>query len=158
MGINQQDRVVACLQQTGVMLNRVMDWLLTPELDKAQLNFILSVILQFTDALNLRILEFYTANLERMNPLVEINHNSLGAIFRLFEAQPYMRQLWDTSALFQEIRVSDEIDSVVLFLVRGMVHNSGPQEISLQACAIIDRELRVKKQQLDEMEVVCEAA
>ena len=97
--IGDQNKLVACLKQTGVMLLKVIEKLLGSQQDRQQLNFLLSVVLQFTDQLNLRILEFYTENPE-MNPILDLNHNSLGVIFRLFEAQPYLRQLWDTSPLF----------------------------------------------------------
>jgi hypothetical protein len=96
MNIVDQNKLVECLKQAGVMLEKIMENLLTTKQDRLMLNFLLSVVLQYTDQLNLRILNFYTENIESMNPLSDLqNHktrsDSLRTIFRLFEAQPYLR-------------------------------------------------------------------
>ena len=108
-------------------------------------------MLQFTDELNLKILTFYTENLELMNPIADLqNHNALSIIFRLFEAQPYFRQLWDNSPLFQEITLTLEFDQVVLSYIRRMIHSSdSAPEVPLEICCQIDKNLRVTKQELD---------
>ena len=86
-----------------------------------------------------------------MNPMTDLpNHNVLGIVFRLFEAQPYFRQLWDNSGLFQEFKLANEFDRVVLSYIRRMIHTSDSvPEVSLEACSQIDRTLRVVKQELE---------
>ena len=49
MQINEQNLLVECLKQTGVMLHKVIETLLEGQKDKLRLNFLLSVVLQFTD-------------------------------------------------------------------------------------------------------------
>lgn len=63
------------------------------------LNFLLSVVLQYTDRLNYPILRFYEENKAALDPLNNGNMD-LVLITRLFDAQPFLRQIWNTSILF----------------------------------------------------------
>ena len=89
--LGDQNKLVECLKQTGMMLEKVISNVMDNKQDRLRLNFLLSVVLQYTDHLNLTILNFYTENLDSMNPMIDLqNHktrsDSLRIIFRLFEA------------------------------------------------------------------------
>lgn len=67
--------------------------------DAPVLNFLLSIILQYTNRLNYPILRFYEENSEALDPLNNGNID-LVLVLRLFDAQPFLRQVWNTSILF----------------------------------------------------------
>ena len=104
--------MVGCLElvDSGGLLQEIAisELLTRPKslsVDSSVLNFVLSVILQHTDELNFRILTFYSDHRDSLDPLKGIHEHrllsaTLHTVFRLFDAQPFLRTLWDTSALF----------------------------------------------------------
>ena len=105
--------------------------------DSSVLNFVLSVILQYTDELNFRVLTFYSDHRDSLDPLKGIYERqllsaTLRTVFRLFDAQPFLRALWDTSALFDiNLEVLDPNDQLICHFLRDMVHHEPDSRLHL---------------------------
>ena len=107
------------------------------------LNFLLSIILQYTDRLNYPILRFYEENKAALDPLNNGNID-LVLITRLFDAQPFLRQIWNTSILFQI--QEDATNQAILYFLRSMILPSATgQRPALEQIDQLHRDLRVDK-------------
>ena len=69
--IQSQSHLVECFRQldTGGLLEEVTSPLLSLPIRAKELNFVLSVMLQYTDRLNFKILKFYSDHAEQLDPL-----------------------------------------------------------------------------------------
>lgn len=154
-------QVFACLETEGLLTEVVSTQLLTADsLSKNQvpeLNFLLATLLQSTDSLNYRLLKFYEANREHLDPFValksssgEARAQSLQTVFRLLDSQPFLRKLWDASSLFDL-----EGGGLLLTHLKAMVHPSSSSglrdealsEEHLKEMLWIDREVRISKKE-----------
>jgi len=107
---------------------------------------LLAVVLQTTDSLNFRLLKFFADNRERFNPFKAMsinkgrdqNQRNLETIFRLFEAQPFLKQVWDASSIY-----SLQGGGIVVSVIKSMLHTSD-ETLSLKEHIELDK-LRVNK-------------
>jgi hypothetical protein len=91
------------LESNGFLRKIMKEEILTREMEVDTLSYLLAVILQSTESCNFLILSFFETNHEAVNPLQSLainkgkvqNQHNLETVFRLFEAQPFLRQVWD---------------------------------------------------------------
>jgi len=94
----------------------------------SDLNFVLSVILQYTDQLNFSILTFYADHRDTLDPLWSIDQPGLRSaalhtVFRLFDAQPFLQTLWDCSPLFRvDCEQLGQTEMAICQYLRALVH------------------------------------
>lgn len=102
------------------------------------------MVLQSTDKCNFKVLKFISDHRESLNPFELLGkehdgptqHAALQVLFRLFEAQPFLRKFWDPLPLFSvdasRLRLRQPADKsrgipvdLVLDYSRRMLHDSG---------------------------------
>jgi hypothetical protein len=138
-----QENMLSCLRQldSGDLLQEVISALFTlyetnslqDPSTKDRLNTLLSILLQFTDQLTFRILKFFSDFKATLDPFVDISSpKQLHTIFRLFDAQPFLRTLWDTSPLYLiDADKLGQMDGLVCWYLRQMVHNDVSQAVEM---------------------------
>jgi len=113
--------------------------------EEIQLLWLLAVVLQTTSSCNFVILTFLSDNSLRLDPFTQISKGtnlemSLETIFRLYEAQPYLKQVWDLSSIY---RVQD--GGIVCKYIKAMLHS----ETGLQTTAAdqieLDKAMRINR-------------
>jgi hypothetical protein len=131
-----QEKVVKSLRlldSGGLLKDVVCNQLLTAEHAEtadasARDNFmeLLSIILQFTDQAKLRMLQYLVDHKHALDLLKHLDSpKQLYIIFRLFDAEPFLRTLWDTSPLYAiELEKLNEKDRMVCQYLLRMVHNN----------------------------------